>query len=324
MKSLFYIVSILIFSVSSVRAEKPEELNLQALPIVLKEKTTIADDYIRLGDLFTGLNKTDHEKIVAPAPDLGKEAVLTYDWLKKLVEKNKIDWETTDKKASITVYRNADEISKNDISKAIIKKLNAQGLPQDAELSFQKGKFPVLIPVNSAWLLEPDFAEYNPARQQFEATLTLTVNSEKKQELTFAGKVKVFTLVPAAAKDLKAGQIITVDDILTKRIVQNPNARSANTIKAEDLIGKEVKKSLQSGQIIQANDVREQVMVAKGKIVTLNFTKGGIMLSARGKALENGGLGDTVRVMNSQSKTVVQGTVTGPETVSIQTIGQKP
>ena len=63
---------------------------------------------------------------------------------------------------------------------------------------------------------------------------------------------------------------------------------------------------------------------AKGKIITLNFTKGGIMLSAKGKALENGGLGDTVRVMNTQSKSVVQGTVTGPETVSIVPAGGHP
>ena len=56
-------------------------------------------------------------------------------------------------------------------------------------------------------------------------------------------------------------------------------------------------------------------------MISENSSKGGIMLSAQGKALENGGLGDTVRVMNIQSKSVVQGTVTGPETVSIQTTG---
>ena len=61
-------------------------------------------------------------------------------------------------------------------------------------------------------------------------------------------------------------------------------------------------------------------MVAKGKLITLSFRKGGILLSAQGKALENGGLGDTVRVMNTQSKSVVQGTVTGPETVVVDAV----
>lgn len=70
-------------------------------------------------------------------------------------------------------------------------------------------------------------------------------------------------------------------------------------------------------QPLPPDDVRTQVMVAKGKFVTIGFTKGGIMLSAQGKALENGGLGDTVRVQNMQSKSVVQGIVTGPETVTV-------
>ena len=42
------------------------------------------------------------------------------------------------------------------------------------------------------------------------------------------------------------------------------------------------------------------------------------MLSTKGKALGNGGLGDTVRVMNAQSKNIVEGTVTAPETVFVE------
>lgn len=56
--------------------------NLQALPVVLKQKAVVADEYIRLGDLFSGLASDADKKIVAPAPALGKEAVLTAEWLK--------------------------------------------------------------------------------------------------------------------------------------------------------------------------------------------------------------------------------------------------
>ena len=75
---------------------------------------------------------------------------------------------------------------------------------------------------------------------------------------------------------------------------------------------------MRAGNAIDSGDVQTQVMVAKGKIVTLTFSKGGIMLSTKGKALENGGLGDTVRVMNAQSKNIVEGTVTAPETVFVE------
>ena len=317
MKSLFYSLVLSIFFVFPVCAEGTEPFELQALPVVLKEKATVTDDQIRLGDLFSGLDEAADKKVVAPAPALGKEAILTFEWLKKLAKTNKIAWEPANEKISVTIRREADEIAKDEIAQIISKELKAQGMPENAEIVFQKGDFPVLVPVKSAWHLDPVSAEYTPSRQQFEAKLSLSVNSEKKQNLSFFGKVRTFIQVPVAAQDLRAGQIITSDDILP----QEANSRLADQIKAEDLIGKEVKRLIRSGQTILANDVRTQVMVAKGKIVTLNFTKGGIMLSVQGKALENGGLGDTVRVMNLQSKSVVQGTVTGPETVSIQTTG---
>lgn len=298
--------------------------NLQALPVVLKRKAVVADEYIRLGDLFSGLDADTDKKIVAPAPALGKEAVLTAEWLKKLAQTNKISWTPADGKTAVTVRRDAYEIKADEIKKILIKELKAHGLPENADLFIQSGTLPVPVPVKSSWRLEPVQTEYNSFRQTFEAKMSLTVNAEKKDDLFFAGKAQIFITVPVAGQDLKSGQIITRDDIQMKDIVQETGRRRADPVKTEDLIGKEVKRSIRAGQIISQNDVQTQVMVAKGKIITLNFAKGGIMLSAKGKALENGGLGDTVRVMNIQSKSVVQGTVTGPETVSIAPAGGHP
>ena len=147
--------------------------------------------------------------------------------------------------------------------------------------------------------------------------MDLIVNGEKKDPLSFVGKVQIFITVPVAKNDMKSEQIITREDIRMDNVVQESGRRQIDPVDIEDLIGKEVKRSIRAGQNITLKDVQKQVMVEKGKMITLSFTKGGIMLSAKGKALENGGLGDTVRVMNTKSKSVVQGTVTGPETVSI-------
>lgn len=318
MKSLLFTIALLMICAFPLQTAANDAAGLQALPVVLKERVSVADDHIRLGDLFTGLDEKKDRKIVAPAPALGKEAILTAEWLNKLAETNGISWKAADAKVSVTVRREAAEISKDEITRVIVKELTAQGMPENAELTFQKGEFPVLVPVKSDWRLEAVSSDYTPARQRFEAKLNVIVDDEKKKEIAFAGKVRVFIRIPVAARDLKAGQIITPDDVLTKRVSQE-SVRENDPAAKEDLIGKEVKKAVRSGQQITQKDVRAQVMVAKGKIVTLNFVKGGIMLSAQGKALENGGLGDTVRVMNTQSKSVVQGTVTGPETVSIHT-----
>ena len=107
-----------------------------------------------------------------------------------------------------------------------------------------------------------------------------------------------------------------------KKTPQERARRQKNTPLSE-LVGKEIKRTVRAGQVLDDSDVRIRPMITKGKAVTLSFIKGGIMLSAQGKALENGGLGDTVRVMNTQSKSVVTGTVTSPDTVAINGRNEK-
>lgn len=302
-------------------AEKHPEL--QALPVTLREKASVDDEYIRLGDLFSGLDEKTDRKVVAPAPALGKEVILTAEWLKNLVYVNKISWTPASDKASVSVRRNAEEINRKDIARILEKELKAQGMPDKAEISMQRGPFPILVPVKSDYRLDTESVTYDPFSQNFEAKMTLVVDGKEEEKYNFSGKVQTFLLVPTARTDLSVGQIITENDIFMKNMPQDNRRRQTVPARMEDLIGKELKRSTRAGQILSEDDVRTKVMVAKGKLITLNFSKGGIMLTTQGKALENGGLGDTVRVMNTQSKAVVQGTVTGPETVLI-TSGSAP
>jgi flagella basal body P-ring formation protein FlgA len=49
----------------------------------------------------------------------------------------------------------------------------------------------------------------------------------------------------------------------------------------------------------------------------------GISLTARGKAEENGSLGDTVNVLNVQSKRVIQAVVSGPGQVTVTSLNPR-
>lgn len=294
---------------------------LQALPVTLREKATVDDEYIRLGDLFSGLDEKTDKKVAAPAPALGKEVILTAEWLKNLTRVNKISWTPADDKAAVTVRRNAEEIDRKEIARILEKELTARGMPDKSEISLQRGPFPILVPVKSDYRLDTQSVTYDPFSQNFEAKMTLVVDGKESEKYAFSGKARTFILVPTARRDLTVGQIITESDIFMKNMPQDTRRRQTAPARQEDLIGKELKRSTRAGQILSEDDVRTKVMVAKGKLITLNFSKGGIMLTTQGKALENGGLGDTVRVMNTQSKAVVQGTVTGPETVLVTSGG---
>lgn len=296
--------------------EEPKSADTLALPITLRPKAVVKDDVIRLGDIFSGLDQAKDSRVVSDAPAAGKDVILTADWLQKLALKHAIAWTPADSGVSITVKRAAAEISKDEILPALTKALRAQGMPEQSDIIVFGSGFPMMIPAEAAYTVSFEDVEYSG--KIFRAKIVINLENSK-QTTEISGKIQPYSILPTVRTNMAAGQIITESDIILKKTPQEGWRRRQATPLA-DLIGKEVKRGLHAGQTVDESDVRTHVMVAKGKVVTLSFTKGGIMLSAQGKALENGGLGDTVRVMNTQSKTVVQGTVTGPESVVIAPI----
>jgi flagella basal body P-ring formation protein FlgA len=59
------------------------------------------------------------------------------------------------------------------------------------------------------------------------------------------------------------------------------------------------------------------VLVPRGGLVTLVLVTPAMSLTARGRALEAGGLGDTVRIANVDSQAVIAGVVTAAGEVTV-------
>jgi flagellar basal body P-ring formation protein FlgA len=60
-------------------------------------------------------------------------------------------------------------------------------------------------------------------------------------------------------------------------------------------------------------------LIAKGNPVVLVATAGGLAVSAPAEALEDGGMGDVIRVLNLSSQREIKAVVTGKNSVTAQT-----
>jgi len=80
-------------------------------------------------------------------------------------------------------------------------------------------------------------------------------------------------------------------------------------VRAEDLVGKTPRRGLAAGVPVRMGQLRLPVVVRKGGLVTLILKSPRMMLTARGRALMDASRGDAVRVVNTQSHTVVEGLV---------------
>lgn len=111
-----------------------------------------------------------------------------------------------------------------------------------------------------------------------------------------------------AARNIRAGDIIVADDIVT------PKGREGIR-QATILLGLEAARNIYRGQPIDEDDLRAPTVVARNEIVKMEFASGPLFITTEGRALDQGAMGERIRVMNLISKRVVSATIVSSNTV---------
>ncbi|HEY2032320.1 MAG TPA: flagellar basal body P-ring formation chaperone FlgA [Rhizomicrobium sp.] len=116
------------------------------------------------------------------------------------------------------------------------------------------------------------------------------------------------------AHSIPRGTTISDAD-LSYQTVDASSVQAGIVTSMNDLDGMEARRVLRAGEPVRPDDVRRPILVTKGSMVTMNFVAPGITLTATGKAMSEGGMGETVTVVNPISYRQISCTVTGAGTV---------
>ena len=126
----------------------------------------------------------------------------------------------------------------------------------------------------------------------------------------FAATVRI--VVPA--HDIARGDTISESD-LTYATVDGAQLMTGVPTKIDEVKGMQARRVLAAGQPFRADDVRHPIVITRGQTVTMEFDAPGVQLTAMGRAMSEGGVGDTVTVQNPASYRMISGIVTAPGTV---------
>jgi flagella basal body P-ring formation protein FlgA len=130
--------------------------------------------------------------------------------------------------------------------------------------------------------------------------------------LPAAADTGVRIVVPT--RDIARGETITDRDLTFATVPGS--ALMAGTITsiaaAKDM---EARRMLHAGEAMRGDDLRHPVVVTRGQTVTMLFHAPGVELTAMGRAMGEGGVGDTVTVQNPASFRMISGIITAPGTV---------
>jgi flagella basal body P-ring formation protein FlgA len=94
--------------------------------------------------------------------------------------------------------------------------------------------------------------------------------------------------------------------------------------KRDRAVGMQLRRPMRAGTPLRVADIAKPEFVQRDQNVTIIYQVPGLYLTTRGKAIEGGAEGDTVNVLNLQSKRTLTGIVTGRGQITIQGASQSP
>lgn len=284
----------------------------------LKASVSLSAPLVQLGDLVENAGHAA-AKPVFRAPDPGHTGAVPVAAVLAAAERLGLEGVDTAGLEEIVVSRKARIVSAEEIETrlrdAILSRL---GLADEGALSLvidQSLRDLVLDPEAEA-RLALDRLDMVGSSGRFRAAFSIAdAGAIGRFELDGTAYETVEIVVPA--RPIRRGEIVGRGDLLVEKVRRRAALADALTAPGE-AIGMAARRGLQVGAPLAQADLVEPELVARGDMVTLVFRGPGLNLSVRARARQAGARGDLVTVVNLQSNRMLQGIVTGPGRVELE------
>jgi flagellar basal body P-ring formation protein FlgA len=284
--------------------------------VTLQTASEVKGSSIRLSDVFSGVpDKIDLPVAVAPAP--GKSVTYDVRVLIRLAEQYHLDWKPQSLADRSVLTRAATRITQDMIQEAVVEKLKAQNIRGAMDIAFDNHALEVALPADRAPTFALNNFDYDSTSRRFRAELRAETGAAPVV-LPVTGRVSVKRSIPVLVRRLEAGATVGEADIDWITVPEERMTADVLTDKAQ-IVGLEARHDIAEGQMLHGRDIIPPRLVTRGTLVIMKIQTPFMLITAQGRALQDGTAGDVVRVTNTQSNRVVEGTVDGPGVVRIQT-----
>lgn len=279
----------------------------------LKAHVTVNANIVRIGDLIENAGIVADIPIFR-APDLGTTGTVPVAAVIEAVRPHALVGFDTGGATEITVTRAAREIAISDIERKLAEAVSARfnaGPAADITVAFDREPRAVQVDAAAQGDVAVSRLSYEPRSGRFDATLEIPTGTTQRGLLRLTGRAYAAVDVVMVTHAIDRGAVLKASDLTVERRPRAEVARDA-VAGMHHAVGMAARNIIRPGQPLRAADLTRPEIVTRGQMVTLVYEAPGLTLTMRGKATESGAEGDTVAVLNEQSKRSVQGVVAGP------------
>jgi flagellar basal body P-ring formation protein FlgA len=285
---------------------------------VLRAQVTVEGDVVRIGDMIENAG-TAAQIAIYRSPDLGTTGTLpTAQVINTLQAHQVIGVDTRDIK-SVAVTRLARTLEGKEIESQVahaIEHRSGLGDAVNLNLTFDRDVQDVRLEAWNNGSLQPASVRYEPRSGRFDVSFEIANDTNNNRtKLRFTGIAVEMLEAAILTRNVERGDVLKASDVVSER---RPKAEVGNDAAPRGrAVGMQMRKGLRGGQALRAADLGKPDLVQRDGNVTLIYEAAGIYITSRGKAIDNGTEGDTVTVLNLQSKRTITGTVVGRDQVAI-------
>jgi flagella basal body P-ring formation protein FlgA len=140
--------------------------------------------------------------------------------------------------------------------------------------------------------------------------------------ITIPATIQLPELVLASSKQLSKGHILRAEDLIHVPMPRNLKLETDEFFtRIDDLIGKELKRSMSTNQVIRTSEAGTQTLVQAGDAIKIVVQTAGIVVETHGRALGSGGQDELIPVEEADFKGRLTARVIGPREVQVTSHG---
>jgi flagella basal body P-ring formation protein FlgA len=298
-------------------AAAPAAAQTAAMP-QLKREVTVSGDLVRIGDLVTNAGPAAATPIFR-APDLGRTGALPAQRVLDAVLPHGLIVVDARGITEVSVTRAARVIAADDIEARIARALTGRstlGDPKNLKLVFDRDVRPIELEPTVTGDLAVARMSYDPYSRRFDLSFELADAGAARRAWRYTGVAMETVEIAVPTRALARGDVVKTSDVTIERRAKSELTGEPVAL-ANDVVGLAARRPVRLGAALRTADLMKPELVQRNETVTLQYQVPGVIVTLRGKALDSGAEGDTVSVLNIESKRTVQGIVTGPGRVTV-------
>jgi flagella basal body P-ring formation protein FlgA len=292
-------------------------LTTTAHAAVPKAEAIVTGAEITVGDVFEGAG-AHAGRYLAPAPAVGRSKTLDANDLQRISDAFDLGWKPSEGKDHVTVRRETSAVDRYAIEAALQEAIADQMDGQSFDLDLEDKNVSLTLPPKAERTVAASEVRIDLQKNAFTAVLSAPAGAENptaRKQIT--GRLYALQKVPVLKNPAQKGDLISMTDIdyVDMRASDVPSSVIAD---ADHLVGRTPRRNLGAMKPLGAADIESPTLVKKGDLVTVALQSGTLGLTMQARAMQNGAIGDTVRVVNTASNRQLDGVVTGAQSVSLK------